>query len=299
MVYRSNEVKSGALILIGLFLFVGVLLVITGLDSWKDMQSYRVRFSYAGGIESGSMVRFAGLKVGRVQEVRLVDGDSAGVELVLELQAGTPVRTDSRARLTTIGVMGSYYVEISPGSPDAPLLPPGSVIPGKDVPGLAQLAGPSAEVMNELTELLRRMNDVLNPENRTHLSELLRSLNQLTQKNSRGFSDLIDNLNNLTVHLNETVKRADQILADNDTLLHQNLIQLDSVLTRGVKVADQSRRLIELMDNTVRDHDDEIHDTLIQLEAATRHLETLSRSLKERPWQLIRKDYPPERKLDP
>ncbi len=110
---------------------------------------------------------------------------------------------------------------------------------------------------------------------------------------------MIDNLNNLTVHLNETVKRADQILADNDTLLHQNLIQLDSVLTRGVKVADQSRRLIELMDNTVRDHDDEIHDTLIQLEAATRHLETLSRSLKERPWQLIRKDYPPERKLDP
>ena len=53
---------------------------------------YNMRLKFAGGIEKDAVVRLAGFKVGKVIAVLLKTQDPAPVEIVLQLQRGTPIR---------------------------------------------------------------------------------------------------------------------------------------------------------------------------------------------------------------
>ena len=64
--------------------------------------------------------------MGTVQSAELDPGDSTRIRVRLSVAAGTPIRIDSKARISTLGFLGDNYIEISPGTRDSPKLPPGS-----------------------------------------------------------------------------------------------------------------------------------------------------------------------------
>jgi phospholipid/cholesterol/gamma-HCH transport system substrate-binding protein len=74
------------------------------------------------GLTSGSNVSFNGIKVGEVQTFALDPDDGRKVQVVVGVRDDTPVRQDSRAKITSSGLTGGKGVEISPGTPDSPLL---------------------------------------------------------------------------------------------------------------------------------------------------------------------------------
>ena len=58
MEYRSNEIKAGILVVVAFVVFVAFLVAMAKVDWEKKEKSYTARFSYVGGIERGSLVRF-------------------------------------------------------------------------------------------------------------------------------------------------------------------------------------------------------------------------------------------------
>lgn len=74
------------------------------------------------GLTSGSSVSFNGIKVGEVQTFALDRTDGRKVQVVVGLRDDTPVRENSRAKIESLGLTGGKGVEISPGTPDSPLL---------------------------------------------------------------------------------------------------------------------------------------------------------------------------------
>lgn len=70
---RSIEVKVGILILVSLGILVGFILVMSGLSFEKSYTVY-VDFDNPGGLQSGAPVRIAGVKVGKVDEIRFMGG---------------------------------------------------------------------------------------------------------------------------------------------------------------------------------------------------------------------------------
>jgi phospholipid/cholesterol/gamma-HCH transport system substrate-binding protein len=298
MEYKSNEIKAGLFILVSLILLLAFLLTIMGINRWGDKDVYRAHFEYIGGIEKGSLVRFGGLEVGRVQQVRFAGLDSAEIELVLEIKENTPVRKDSRAFLTTLGIMGAYYVEISPGTPGAPLLPPGSVLKTKDVPGFVQLTEPAGQAMQQATELLKSINDLLNEENRQQIASMLKAMNQIATQNTRHMNELMINMNRLSRKLESSVDMANQIMSRNDSTLHNNLLELEMTLAQTRSMAQSVNDLVQELDHTVGDNREQWNQTMHGIRDITIHMNQLTESLKERPWLLIRKEYPEPRTIE-
>jgi phospholipid/cholesterol/gamma-HCH transport system substrate-binding protein len=74
------------------------------------------------GLTSGSSVTFNGIKVGEVQTFALDPEDGRKVQVVVGVNDNTPVRADSRAKIESFGLTGGKGVEISPGTPQSPLL---------------------------------------------------------------------------------------------------------------------------------------------------------------------------------
>jgi phospholipid/cholesterol/gamma-HCH transport system substrate-binding protein len=88
-----------------------------------------------------SPVRIAGVDVGQVVSVRrLGDGSQAAVITMDIDRTGLPIHADATASIQSrIFLEGNFYVDLHPGSPNAPDLGPGATLPAANTSGPVQL----------------------------------------------------------------------------------------------------------------------------------------------------------------
>lgn len=77
-------------------------------------------FSNVSGLKRGSKVVIAGVPVGRVKGLAL---ENYQANVVMEIEQGTAVQEDAIASVKTQGLLGTAYVDISPGASDVVLKP--------------------------------------------------------------------------------------------------------------------------------------------------------------------------------
>jgi phospholipid/cholesterol/gamma-HCH transport system substrate-binding protein len=120
--------------LIKLLLFAAVTVVLTGLLgqtlgslNFTGGTTYRARFTDVTGVLPGDDVRIAGVKVGQVTGVRVVDNTLA--ELSLAVQDQTPLPTGVHATIRYRNLIGQRYVALTDQPGDGRTLHPGGLIP--------------------------------------------------------------------------------------------------------------------------------------------------------------------------
>lgn len=110
------EVVVGVFVLIGI-LALGYLAIQLGKLEVLGNTGYVVvaDFASVAGLKTGDPVEIAGVKVGRVEGIRL-EGDRA--RLTLRIDNGIPLQEDAIASVRARGLIGDKYVMISPGASD-------------------------------------------------------------------------------------------------------------------------------------------------------------------------------------
>lgn len=297
MEYKSSEVKAGIFIIASFIIFIGFIAVIVGMSAFSEKSVYRARFSYVGGIEKGSAVRFAGLPVGSVVDVRITNDNFPGVEVVMEIEKNTPIRSGSRAYMTTIGIMGSFYIEITTGDPEEALLASGELILSQEVTAYAQMSGVASDAAEELTELLRRMNDVLNEKNRTDLAQMLHSVSQIAAVSEKNLQQTLEKVNSLIAETQTMVAAVTKVIQTNDNSITSSMAALDSTLTQGQATLKRLDSILSGVDLSIAQNKQQYDQIMNNVSSMTKNLDEFSRTIKEQPWNLVRKNYPPERQL--
>jgi phospholipid/cholesterol/gamma-HCH transport system substrate-binding protein len=105
-------------------------------------QGYRINVSFpsAQDLATQADVRIAGVNVGKVVSTRL-DPKGNRTLATLQLQGKyVPIRQDTRAILRTKTILGETYVQLIPGSPNAPPIPDGGTLPRGQVLSEVQLS---------------------------------------------------------------------------------------------------------------------------------------------------------------
>ncbi|MEQ3550531.1 MCE family protein [Pseudonocardia nematodicida] len=93
-----------------------------------DVAGYTARFTDAAGLLPGDDVRIAGVVVGSVRDVRIVDRRVAQVEF--DVDAATPLPSSVTAALKYRNLIGQRYLSLDQGAgPTGDVLPPGGEIP--------------------------------------------------------------------------------------------------------------------------------------------------------------------------
>jgi phospholipid/cholesterol/gamma-HCH transport system substrate-binding protein len=176
---RANYVLIGAFALAGFFGLLSFFLWFAQLQLDRQFAYYDVRFTSVSGLGRASEVRFAGLPVGQVVDVRLAPDLDGSVLVRLEVGADTPVRTGSVATIESLGVTGVAFVGISAGDPAEPLLrtDPDDIpeIPaGRSV--LQTLTEDAPEIVSQALEVMRMLGEFASPENRDRIQAILTNL---------------------------------------------------------------------------------------------------------------------------
>ena len=123
----GTEAKVGIFVLAALLL-LGYMSLKVGkftLFSSKNTFPVKAEFTSVSGLAENGPVEIAGVEVGRIKDIHLIDG-KAMVNLML--RPGLGLHEDAVARVRTKGMLGEKYIELDPGSTAAPALPPGGTI---------------------------------------------------------------------------------------------------------------------------------------------------------------------------
>src|ERR1700693_4011544 len=182
----------GLFVLIAGGLLVGTMLAISG-GFGVSTVSHRAYFKFAGGVQPGAPVRYGGLGVGKVTRVRVDPGNSTRIEIQIAVDRDAPLKTDSVAKISTLGPLTDNYIEVGTGSERAPVAPPGSVLPSEEAFGLPQLGDAAKDMIPDVRRALEKLNqnldglqitvaranDLLNDRNRASIGSSLNNLDHL------------------------------------------------------------------------------------------------------------------------
>lgn len=111
------EVIVGLFVIAGLVALLFLSLKVSNLNSAIVTDPYQVsaRFDNIGSLKVRAPVSMAGVKIGRVKEIRL-DSDSYQAQVVMEISGEyTKLPVDSSASINTQGLLGEQFVSLEPG----------------------------------------------------------------------------------------------------------------------------------------------------------------------------------------
>jgi len=168
---------------------------------FSNSMQVHLLYRFAGGVKEGSPVRVAGVKVGKIDDIKFVPGgmgeESVPLRVTVSISkdASPTVRTDSRFYVNMAGIIGERYIEITPGSPNKENLKDGDTVRGVDPPRIDQLISQGYGVFGKLQTLLEDNDEVI-AEFLKELPSVLASMTKIMKNNDwRKLARLVDNVN--------------------------------------------------------------------------------------------------------
>jgi phospholipid/cholesterol/gamma-HCH transport system substrate-binding protein len=214
---KANFVAVGIFVVAGMTALVFVLLWLAGAQYREEYSYYRTSFNGpVTGLGKGTVVRYNGIDVGRIDTLAFDTEDPKRVMVTLQVNNDLQLHEDSVASIESQGLTGGSYVEIEGGTRNSPTL---KARPGQDYPVIRSKASTLQEIYQSGPELLARLNQVadnanalLDEQNRKTLSEILVNLRDVTAtlaSRSGDIDTLTGNLASASVKLNQTLASAD------------------------------------------------------------------------------------------
>lgn len=318
----SNEAKVGAFVIVALIIFVATFISVANVELAGEKIRYKTYFDFAGGLESGHMVRFGGLKAGVVTDIRPWTEDPTRIEVLLEMRGDVPVNAKSVARIASLSALGNNYLEVTPGEMNAPRVEPGGTIDSMETVTLDDLTKKIADVTDTAQDVMKDVHrDFRMIAEDAHV--LLTNLQELTgDKNQRNVEKMLENTNLLveelrpkidqvTEDISETLEKA-QGMTDEFTKLAKNadvtVTNLNGMiqdarepLKRDLEELEltlrEARELLDQIQALVAVNEENVNESIENFRVASRNVEELTDELRQRPWRLIRAKPKPDRQV--
>jgi len=314
---KREQALVGLFVLVAAAVLVATVFALSGAFG-SAATTYRAYFPFAGGLEPGATVRYAGgPKVGRVEKLQLDPKDTSRIEITFSVKSGLPIKTDSHVKIMSLSPLGDNHLELVPGSDKAPLAASGTILQSEPYVDFNALTAKINDLAPQVQELLKslndrsgelrvtiaRVNDLLNDSNRANLSATLADARGMIAENRGTVKSTLQNLNSATQKLepllqdlrktsaqaNETLNHVDSLIGENRADVRKAVIELRQSLET---VNDLTSRL----DMTLDVNSENIDEVLENLRHVTQNLKEFTNTIKTRPYTLIRSSVPREHK---
>ena len=314
---KREQAMVGFFVIVAAAILIVTVFTLSGVFG-VSVAKYRAYFPFAGGLEPGASVRYAGgPKVGRVEKLQLDPKDPSRIEITFSVLSALPVKTDSHVKIMSLSPLGDNHLEIVPGTEKAPLATAGTILPADPyvdfnaltakindlAPQAQQLLKTLNDRATELKVTVDRVNDLMNDQNRGNLSGALADARGMLEENraqikstvghlnsaSEKLEPLLQDLRKTSAQANEALNHIDGLVGENRADVRQAIIELRSAL---LNVTDLTGRL----DQTLDVNSDNIDELLENLRHVSQNLKEFTNTIKTRPYTLIRSSNPHEHK---
>jgi phospholipid/cholesterol/gamma-HCH transport system substrate-binding protein len=309
--YSTMERMTGAFILLTLLIFLFTVAVVGRGKNWfRKHVVFYTTFEEGYNLVSGSRVKLLGTDVGSVVEVVLSESNQARVKIRVLADYASRIRTNSVATVESPTVIGSEYINIMPGTTNAPPIPPEGEIPTKEKKKLMEYleeyeVGTKLEnigkVLEDLAQITGQLRDPKGPFFGTlgNLNEITKtvdagegSLGRLVKSDElyRQIHDELDAIAKFVATLQETADylvRAGANIEEGSKNVEKATREVPEMVDKVQELLDRLLRVNALMEKAMT----EVPEISTQAREGMREVNQILESVKEN--FLIRPNLPP------
>jgi phospholipid/cholesterol/gamma-HCH transport system substrate-binding protein len=207
------------------------------------------------GLQVGSAVRYRGIPVGRVSQLRIDPDNIEVITATLELDPDTPVKEDTYAQLGIQGITGVAFVQLDGSTNDSPPLrkPDSDKVP--EIPsrfsGLETLLAKAPELLDRAVTIADRLSLLLD------------------DRNVAAFAESLENVRQITASFAAQSKGVDRQLKD-----------LSEAVSAMRRLAQSTEKLVQQIDGRVGPLSASMEGALNEVRNAARSFSQLSRGLE-------------------
>ena len=215
---NTLETRLGIFFALALIAGVIVLELIGSPNFFKPGFPVRARFNNIQELKSGDPVKMAGVEIGTVRKIVLADGK---VEVEMKLRKDAKVKTDSKASIKFIGLMGQNYIAVDFGSPNAPAVSSDAILETVEQGDLNSLMVKLEGVASGVEGLTKNFSG-------ENFSNLLGPFTDFLKENSPKLSAILGNMQIISGQIAEG-KGSVGMLINDDTLYKSALSAVDNL----------------------------------------------------------------------
>ena len=315
MATTAQKVRLSIFLIISSTVLLLFFIVLVGNRLLKRMDIYYIEYQDISvtGLEPGSAVKFHGVQVGRVSGLAVKDAATVIVEI--EVERDTPVKMDTEAILTLVGITGLKFVELIGGSMESEDLPPrGTIIAGQSL--FEKISGRAEIILVKLEQVLNNINQMTGQETTDSINKAINSISSLSTEldmllkdNRQSLTNAISGLENVMYNLTTTTEKVDSTMTVVNNMIRSeeikstvtNINYITGKLRQDIEdihLVETSESLRELLQNAnkmVINYDllaararDDILESLRNLEDTLENLRETTDVIRENPSVLLR-----------
>ncbi|HVS77358.1 MAG TPA: MlaD family protein [Steroidobacteraceae bacterium] len=294
---EANYAAVGAFVLVVALVAALFVYWYSGTRVHRTYDHYEIYFNGSvSGLEQGAAVRYLGVRVGRVVEMRIDPRDAGRVEVIAAIESTTPISPRTIAELNLQGVTGLLYIDLQqsakPAQPSVPSLeyPVIRSAPSQFDVFMAQLPRLSAAAGG----VIERLNRLLSDHN---IQDVSSSLDNLAQA-SNSLPEAVRNVNSLLTQLRTATAELADTARSTRVVMDTAGPQVVSTVRRLQTVADNLSQATAQLDKMIAENRADVRSftraSLPEIEsfvregrAAAKDISQLSESLRRDPSQLL------------
>jgi phospholipid/cholesterol/gamma-HCH transport system substrate-binding protein len=296
---EANYAAVGAFVV--LVAIMAVLFVYWYSDSreHRDYTRYEVYFEGSvSGLERGAQVRYLGVDVGRVYNMRIDPRDSSRVQVLVDIDSSAPVSDKTVAELSLQGVTGLLYMDLTQDNGTRRLT---KAVPSEKYPVIRSARSSFDVLLASLPDLVGLASDVadraarmLSDKNIASVSNALASIDKASATLPQTLTEvkmLVADLRDATSEVREVARQANQVVG---TAGPEVVTAMNRVRVVADNLTDASENLNKLVAENRQDIRSFTREGLPELErflregrSAAREFRELSRSLRDNPSQIL------------
>lgn len=271
-----NYFAVGLFVLLTLGLLFYALMRIGGDNEKGDI--YYTDFKNVAGIKPGAVVAFEGFELGNIEAIQPTQKDGSTLyRLALKLKQGWKIPSDSRAVITTTGLLSGSVVEIRGGASKT-VINPGGVIP----------AITSASMFDAIASLTEQLSDIAKTEAKPLMANLNRRVDKIGASLELGVPESMGQLQTVLKKLNNTASLLESTLnQENRRHLASTLKNVDqssaNVLRLSSDFAQTQKQIDALLADThglVSISRPDLEASVVELRASMRKINTILHHLE-------------------
>jgi phospholipid/cholesterol/gamma-HCH transport system substrate-binding protein len=291
---RAERARVGALVALAVIAIVAVVVFVRR-PMFLDLQrEYNTTFRDVAGLNVGDEVRFGGLRVGSVTALEIDSAAPSRIAVTFRVRPSTPMRSDTRASITQLGLLGQPYLSLEGGSADAPALADGAMIVS-DENLTVQVA------MRRLALSLERADSVFAAVDRlaranplARLDTTLARADTLVRSATTGSERLLTRLDDASRQLGTLLARSERLVGTIDTALAEARPGLTTTQREALETLRETRTLVTQL-RTALDEGGGVSELVRNLNSASENFARLSTRLERDPASIVmRRALPPK-----
>ena len=191
---NTLETRLGIFFALALVVAIIVLEMVGAADFFQRGYQIYGTFKNAQELNKGDLVKMAGVEIGRVDDVSLVENQA---RVTMKIQGKYKIKSDAKATIKFTGLMGQNFVAIEGGSPGAVDLqqsdPPPSIATGEQ-PDLSA-------IMVKLENVASGVEGLTKSFSAENMSTLLGPITDFMKQNSTNLTEMMANSRNITAQI--------------------------------------------------------------------------------------------------